>query len=193
MYTINEEKLLDVLYDFRSDNLTIGAESKQAVFNAEEKLTTLLKKFIKNKKKLSIVLEKLDDFEGAVMEYREDENRTFYKAGYFDSSELKNEVIALALLKINDVKDTSFIDMIYESRAEELAELTDEDKQYMKESFEKIKIAEILPQISQEKLEKLEEYLNSKLDDIYYEMGHFCHKYYKNGLINGVVLRYECK
>ena len=122
-----------------------------------------------------------------------EETKAFYKAGHFDSNELKNEVITLALLKINDVKDTSFIDTIYEERVNELAELSEEDKKHIKKSFEKIKITEILPNVSQEELDKLMKYLDSKLDDVYYEMAYFCYKYYKNGFKNGVVLRYECK
>lgn len=193
MYRVNEEKLLDILYEFRSENITIDAEIKNEIYEKEEKLVTLLKKYIKNKSKYSEVFEKLNDFEGAIMGSIVEETKAFYKAGHFDSSELKNEVITLSLLKINDVKDTSFIDTIYEDRVNELAELTEEDKKYIKESFEITKITEILPKISQEELDKLMEYLNDKLDDVYYEVGHFCHKYYKNGFKDGVVLKYECK
>lgn len=193
MYKVNEEKLLDILYEFRSDNLTIDAEIKNEIYEKEEKLTKLLKKYIKNKRKYSEVFEKLNDFEGAIMSSIVEETKAFYKAGHFDSNELKNEVITLALLKINDVKDTSFIDAIYEDRVNELAELSEEDKKHIKKSFEKIKITEILPNINQEELDRIMEYLDSKLDDVYYEMAYFCHKYYKNGFKNGVVLKYECK
>ena len=99
MEELFENKVLDDLYDSRSDGFEAiymkkhkDKEQLMKSLKVEEELRKELKKAVINKEILSTILEKLDEFEGNVLEEMDFWNRQYYKLGFVDGNNIKVEL-----------------------------------------------------------------------------------------------------
>lgn len=89
-------------------------------------------------------------------------------------------------------KMKSMLDEIFNARVETVASVTKEEQEKINEAKTKIDIEDAFENATDNEIKKIEELIDTAIENMSYEMGYFEEKYYKTGFADGVRLIMEC-
>ena len=89
-------------------------------------------------------------------------------------------------------KMKSMLNEIFNARVEKVASVTKEEQEKINEAKTKIVIEGAFENATDSEIKKIEELIDTTMENMSYEMGYFEEKYYKTGFADGVRLIMEC-
>ena len=89
-------------------------------------------------------------------------------------------------------KMKSMLDEIFNARVETVVSVTKEEQEKTNEAKTKIDIEDAFENATDNEIKKIEELIDTVMENMSYEMGYFEEKYYKTGFADGVRLIMEC-
>lgn len=89
-------------------------------------------------------------------------------------------------------KMKSMLNEIFNARVETVASVTKEEQEKINEAKTKIVIKDAFENATDGEIKKIEELIDTTMENMSYEMGYFEEKYYKTGFADGVRLIMEC-
>lgn len=89
-------------------------------------------------------------------------------------------------------KMKSMLNEIFNARVETVASVTKEEQEKINEAKTKIVIKDAFENATDGEIKKIEELIDTTMENMSYEMGYFEEEYYKTGFADGVRLIMEC-
>lgn len=86
----------------------------------------------------------------------------------------------------------SMLTEIFDSRIDNIASVTKEEQEKIREMKNFIDTEEFFPEASKREIQRIEEFVDNAVDNVACEMGFFNEKYYKTGFADAIKLVMEC-
>lgn len=86
----------------------------------------------------------------------------------------------------------SMLTEIFDARIDNIASVTKEEREQIKEMKNLVDIEEFFPEATKKEIQRIEEFADIVTENIACEMGFFNEKYYKTGFADAIKLVMEC-
>ena len=86
----------------------------------------------------------------------------------------------------------SMLAEIFDARIDNIASVTKEEREQIKEMKNLVDIEEFFPEATKKEIQRIEEFADIVTENIACEMGFFNEKYYKTGFADAIKLVMEC-
>lgn len=128
VFDMEQKNLVDIMYEALAERINVPKRMKEKSLKRYEEINSNLSKKIENPNTVMEILEIIDNFLDAKNDEIEFEKREYYKRGLLHYELLKNELTRENGILDNRKEKDKILDKIYESDIENIAVLSNKEK-----------------------------------------------------------------
>lgn len=180
---MKSEKILDLLYDVRSENLERKeGMNGEEILKKRDFLSRFLRDNIKDEEVVNVFETVIESFTDEIYDEMERTNKEYYKYGISDYYKFQKEASSVESVELlSDAEGENLFEEWYDKRAGQIATLSEEEKEKIAGFYNKPDVNKEFAKYPQQDRDKIAGFIEKASERSNLELGYLCDKYYRCG------------